>query len=108
MINNGLDLVDDSKSSLTDYADLAHWIKELAQEHEGEPESLLALLRILEQMHRDVRETYFRNALPTTRQALYTLLRDIEAEGGWPYIPRMHLRELLQDLQNSQSRNLEP
>jgi len=36
--------------------------------------------------------------LPASRQALYTLLRDMEAEGGWPYIHRMKLREVLANL----------
>ena len=57
--------------------------------------ALLALLRLLEQCHREICETRFRDALPSNRHTLYTLLRDIEAHGGWPYIQRMKLRTLL-------------
>jgi hypothetical protein len=37
--------------------------------------------------------------LPDNRQALYSLLRDIEAEGGWPYIERMRLQAFLTNLE---------
>lgn len=56
---------------------------------------LLELLRLLEQLHLTLRENYFHPALPTTRHDLYTLLQNIEESGGWPYIPRMTLQELL-------------
>ena len=56
--------------------------------------ALLALLRTLEQRHREIRETAFRSSLPTSRHTLYALLRDIEVNGGWPYIQRMKLRAL--------------
>jgi hypothetical protein len=59
--------------------------------------SLLALLRLLEGQHREICERYFQPSLPDTRQALYTLLRDIEAEGGWPHIPRMKVQALMSE-----------
>ena len=59
--------------------------------------ALLALLRLLEQRHREIRETAFRNSLPTSRHTLYSLLRDIEVNGGWPYIQRMKLRALFEN-----------
>ena len=58
-------------------------------------EALLALLRQLEELHRDIRETLFQESLPTNRQRLYNLLRDIEVNGGWPHIQRMKLMEFL-------------
>ena len=60
--------------------------------------ALLALLRLLEQRHRDICETLFYDALPDNRQTLYALLRDIEVNGGWPYIQRMKLQALLANL----------
>lgn len=40
--------------------------------------ALLALLRTLETLHRDIRTNLFEPALPNTRNALYDLLRDID------------------------------
>jgi len=59
--------------------------------------ALLCLLRLLDQRHREIRETSFRNALPTSRHRLYSLLRDIEVNGGWPYIHRMKLQALFEN-----------
>ncbi len=61
----------------------------------GDVNGVLDLLRFLEQYHRKIREDYFLATLPQNRQRLYSLLRSIEAKGGWPYIPRMRLRDLL-------------
>lgn len=69
-----------------------------------DPRELLAMLRLLEGLHRDIREGPFREALPTNRQALYALLRDMEAEGGWPYIPRLRLRSLLAWMEEQEQR----
>lgn len=60
----------------------------------GDVRALLNLLRLLEQLHRDLREGSFQTSLPNNRQELYALLRSIEANGGWPYIPRMKLKFL--------------
>ena len=69
-----------------------------AQQSQGDCLQLLALLRLLESLHREVCDGLFQPSLPTNRQALYALLRDIEAEGGWPYIHRMKLQSLLVNL----------
>jgi ABC-type transporter Mla subunit MlaD len=73
-------------------------IQTLAHRHRGNSRALLALLRALEQTHRDIHEDLFQTSLPSNRQELYALLRDIEESGGWPYIERMRLRSLLSHL----------
>lgn len=70
-----------------------------AQKRANDCEALLSLLRQLESLHRDIRETLFQESLPTNRQRLYHLLREIEINGGWPYIQRMKLAELLKNLE---------
>ena len=75
----------------------------VAQNYKDDMLALLKLLRVLENLHREIRDSLFREALPTSRQALYALLKDIETEGGWPYIPRMKLQSLLANLQPSDS-----
>lgn len=70
---------------------------------QGDILALLALLRELEQLHRDIRENAFQPNLPDNRQQLYALLKDIESEGGWPYIERMRLLALLKNLQPQDS-----
>lgn len=64
----------------------------------GDTIALLALLRVLENLHREIHDSYFQPSLPNNRQALYSLLKDIETSGGWPYIPRLKLRSLLANL----------
>jgi hypothetical protein len=64
---------------------------------------LLELLRLLEQLHAFIREEWFLEVMPTNRQRLYALLRDIEVNGGWPYIQRMRLRSLLEKLEDESS-----
>jgi hypothetical protein len=61
--------------------------------------ALLALLRQLEQLHREIRDGVFQENLPDNRQALYALLKDIESEGGWPYIERMRLQAYIANMQ---------
>jgi len=70
-------------------------IRTLAATHQTDVITLLAILRSLEEIHRHIRETWFQASLPDNRQALYALLRDIETEGGWPYISRMQLQTIL-------------
>jgi len=77
-------------------------IWEIAKEYEGDSLALLALLRVLEKLHWQIREELFHPALPDTRRDLYQLLRDIEENGGWPYIERMKLRSLLIHLEFSE------
>lgn len=67
----------------------------IAESRQGKPLELLAVLRTLEEVHVQIRDALFQSSLPNNRQKLYALLRDIELEGGWPYIPRMKLKRLL-------------
>ena len=68
---------------------------ELAEELKGNPDALLAMLRELEALHRDVQDGPFRQSLPENRQRLFTLLQTMEKSGGWPYIPRLQLRTFI-------------
>ena len=80
---------------------IATTVRALAQRCQGNSLTLLALLRQLEELHREIREGMFQAALPNNRQALYALLKDIESEGGWPYIERMKLQLFLEYLQEA-------
>ncbi len=68
----------------------------LAVDHQQQTDELLAILRTLEELHRHIREDFFQPALPQSRHSLYSLLMEIESQGGWPYIERMRLQDLLQ------------
>ena len=78
---------------------LSEEIWALAKRCQGERELLLTL-RTLERLHQQIREELFQPSLPNTRNALYELLKNIEESGGWPYIERMKLRDLLVQLQD--------
>jgi hypothetical protein len=69
---------------------------------QGDVIQLLALLRQLESLHREIRDGAFQSNLPENRQALYALLREIESEGGWPYIERMRLQAFLKFLEQEE------
>nr|WP_315863108.1 hypothetical protein [Thermosynechococcus sp.] len=84
-----------SPLTTTDLNALAERIRMAAAQANGNVHDLLALLRLLEQLHREICDNQFQAALPTNRQALYKLLRDIETNGGWPYIPRKRLESFL-------------
>lgn len=86
--------IDSGDTLPDDLQQLAGLIDQAAQARQGDSLALLALLRLLEECHREVCDTLFRDALPSNRHNLYTLLRDIELNGGWPYIQRMKLRSL--------------
>ncbi len=73
-------------------------VKDVAQACEGDVIAILAVLRHLEQLHREIRDGIFQENLPDNRQRLYSLLKDIESEGGWPYISRMRIQALLVNL----------
>ncbi|MBD1913377.1 hypothetical protein H6G02_30085 [Leptolyngbya sp. FACHB-16] len=77
---------------------IAQLVQKTADSYRGDGEALLGLLRILEKLHREIRDELFQETLPKTRHELYALLRDIEASGGWPYIGRMRLQALLTNL----------
>jgi hypothetical protein len=68
--------------------------------------ALLSLLRVIEQLHRSTFNDHFVPSLPNSRQELYALLREMEAEGGWPYIPKMRIYELI-DYLNAQTAEFE-
>lgn len=78
-------------------------VKNVAETCEGDVIAILAVLRHLEQLHREIRDGVFQENLPNNRQRLYSLLRNIESEGGWPYIPRMRIQALLVNLSESAS-----
>lgn len=80
-------------------------INALVQNRLGDWEALLALLRMMETAHREIRDTAFQESLPSTRHGLYSLLREIDQQGGWPYIPRLKLQALLHYLSESESEN---
>jgi hypothetical protein len=88
-----------SQDLSTDLSQIAQAVRSAAQIREGDVLALLELLRLLDELHADIRDTLFRDALPNNRQRLYRLLRDIEQQGGWPYIKRMKLIALLEHLE---------
>ncbi len=81
----------------SDLQSLADSVKAIAKNHQDDPMAILAILRTLESLHQELREGSFQQTLPDNRQALYNLLKDIETKGGWPYIPRLRLRYLLEN-----------
>jgi hypothetical protein len=85
---------------------IAQLVRATASQHSGECLHLLDLLRLLENLHQEIRDTLFQNSLPDNRQALYHLLREIEANGGWPYIHRMKLQALLKNYLNASDSEL--
>ena len=85
-------------SSVHPLADITDRIHEIANLNREDPIALLHVLRTLEQLHREIQQNYFQAALPDSRQALYTLLRDIEENGGWPYIDRLKIQSLLTNI----------
>jgi hypothetical protein len=91
-----------STASMKQLDEIAKEIHEIADRDRADPIALLGLLRTLEQLHREIQQGYFQSALPNSRQALYTLLRDIEENGGWPYIQRWKLQELFANLSESE------
>jgi hypothetical protein len=80
------------------FQDAIKTVWEVAQQRRYSSLELLAILRSLEHVHRQIRDDLFQSALPDNRQSLYKLLKDIEAKGGWPYIYRMKLKDLIKNL----------
>jgi len=76
-------------------------VQALVADRRGDSTGLLELLRELECFHRQIEQGPFREALPDGRNALYQLLQDMERSGGWPYIPRPRLHNLLKILATS-------
>ncbi|MBH8576413.1 hypothetical protein I8752_26175 [Nostocaceae cyanobacterium CENA369] len=77
---------------------IATAVHDAAKICQGDAIALLNLLRQLEQLHREIRDGAFQESLPDNRQQLYALLKDIESEGGWPYIERMRLQAFFANL----------
>jgi len=73
-------------------------IKVIADENRHDALQLLSLLRQLEQIHRQIRTEMFEMSLPETRNDLYQFVKDIEEKGGWPYIERMKLEQILKNV----------
>lgn len=82
-------------------------VEALAQSYQGDSLALLAVLRCLEALHREIREGLFHASLPDSRHGLDALLKDIETEGGWPYIERMRLQALLVNLLREDDQNVD-
>ena len=80
-------------------------IYHLAQQNQDDLLFLLSLLRNLEKIHRQIRTQMFETSLPKTRNDLYNLVKDIEEQGGWPYIERMKLQSLLKNIQSDSSQH---
>lgn len=77
---------------------IATAVHDVGRDCQGDPLALLNLLRQLEYLHRAIRDGAFQESLPDNRRQLYSLLKDIESEGGWPYIERMRLQAFLVNL----------
>jgi len=73
-------------------------VRELVAQSSQSPLLILRILRELEALHQEIRSQTFEKILPDTRHSLYPLLKDIQENGGWPYIERMKLQTILQFL----------
>jgi hypothetical protein len=85
----------DATQLQSDFSSINSLIQEIVEQSQGDVIAHLKMLRFLERVHQDIRELHFQPALPVDRHGLHNLLKEMEAEGGWPYIPKMSLRELL-------------
>jgi hypothetical protein len=70
-------------------------VEAIALECGDDSDRLLALLRTLEGLHRRICAEQFEPSLPNTRKDLYALLKDMEEQGGWPYIKRGKLQTFI-------------
>jgi len=93
-------------ADLSELEALSDRIWQISQAHQGDAGSLLQILRILETLHKRIRDDLFQPALPTSRHELFNLLRDIETNGGWPHIYRMKINEICRYLE--QPEELDP
>ena len=85
----------DATQLQSDFSSIDCLIQEKVDQSRGDVIAHLKMLRFLERVHQDIRELHFQPALPADRHSLHNLLKEMEAEGGWPYIPKMSLRELI-------------
>jgi hypothetical protein len=72
---------------------------QIAQDQQSDAASLLQIIRVIEVIHKRIRDDLFQPALPTSRHELFNLLRDIETNGGWPHIYRMKINEICRYLE---------
>jgi hypothetical protein len=68
---------------------------------------VLIILRSLEEIHREIREELFEPSLPDNRQKLYQLLKEVDELGGWPYIPRMRLKEFFVNYEKAEAESID-
>ena len=78
----------------------------IAQEQQSSSVNLLQILRVLESIHKRIRDDLFQPALPKSRHELFNLLRDIETNGGWPHIYRMKIREICGYLEQDENADI--
>lgn len=90
-------------TDLSDIEAISDRIWQLAQEQQNNPVELLQILRILEAIHKRIRDDLFQPALPISRHELFNLLRDIETNGGWPHIYRMKIHEICRYLEQEEN-----
>lgn len=95
-VNNSVPSYEDLPADLSK---LAQTVRVAAQSRMDDCLALLEMLRLLDELHDEIRDTLFCDALPDNRQKLYHLLKNIEQQGGWPYIKRMELIELIKHLE---------
>ncbi len=88
----------DENKSLQQIVEL---VESLARSYHPDSDRLLSLLRVLEQLHRQVRTEFFEPSLPNTRKDLYAFLRHVEENGGWPYIERGKLQLFLRGFEET-------
>jgi hypothetical protein len=89
-------------ANLSELESLSDRILQISQAYQGDAESLLQILRILETLHKRIRDDLFQPALPISRHELFNLLRDIETNGGWPHIYRMKINEICRYLEQTE------
>jgi hypothetical protein len=77
-------------------------LTELAKERQDDCIGLLELLRFLETLHGQIRDSYYVSSLPQNRGELYALLKEMEERDGWPLLPRTETRSILRRLEVEQ------
>jgi hypothetical protein len=73
-------------------------ILKFAENYKNDPLALVTILSQIESLHREIRTEMFEKCLPDTRHHLYLLLKHIDEIGGWPYIERMRLQNICDQL----------
>jgi Tfp pilus assembly protein PilO len=86
-------------ANLSELEAISDRLWQIAQDQQSDAASLLHILRVIEEIHKRIRDDLFQPALPNSRHELFNLLRDIETNGGWPHIYRMKINEICQYLE---------